>query len=282
MKKIQNINKAIASFFLIALIFVGFTSCGGDFDRPPMTPPSSDLKANITIIDLLEKYDAYSNYNEITDTLYIEGVVVGNDISGNIYKKMYIEDSTGGLDVEIDLKSIYNKYPIGQKVIVKLLGMAIGNYASQPQIAAPGAGSTVRLTEKQCEEHIVLKGFPSILNVPEPKKLTVKQVNESSFKYIGCLVQIDSVQFLEPGEAFSVGGAGNATDRYLMDVRDNSKMVSRNSLYAAFANEKIPSGTGSVFGILGTFRGTPQLFFRDIQDVKFASLLQKSLAQKKQ
>ena len=72
-----------------------------------------------------------------TDNAYIEGYVSSTDISGNIYKYIYIQDAlenpTQGLIVSVDAVSTYADYPQGAKVYIKLKGLALGTYGGAKQ-----------------------------------------------------------------------------------------------------------------------------------------------------
>lgn len=261
--------KRIYTALIAAAFCVLLVSCGQEFDRPPFDEPVPRWEANISIKDVLEYYDAANKYTVVDTNLVIEGIVTANDISGNVYKKIFLQDSSAAIDVEINLNSIYNQYRVGQRLVINLNGLAMGNYRGQPQLAAAGDGETVRLTELQCAEHIDRLGFPSEYNVPAPKVMTIAEINANYTDYIGQLMQVNNISFVDSGKVFADPNdeIGNATNRVIQDA--TGTLTSRNSIYALFASDILPSGKGNVVGILGVFGTDVQFFFRDKKDVMF-------------
>ena len=258
--------KTFRNIFLIlpVLALAGMVSCVGDPEKP--AAPDTDLKANITIAELISRFGKIS-YTDLDSAWYIEGVVVGNDIAGNIYKKIYLQDETAGIDIEIEMTNNHHKYPIGQRLVISLKGLAMGLYGGQPQIAGQGNDVVQRLYEPECDEHFFRKGYASASNMPQPIPLTINDINFRPNRYVGMLVRIDSVHFEDVGLTFATAGdAGNGSNRNIVDKNNNS-LVCRNSTYALFANDIIPDGYGSVVGILGIYNGTPQFYFRDKNDI---------------
>src|SRR6478672_1887970 len=102
---------------LIAMMFAGFAfalnSCKKDFDAPP-GPADPAIVANTTIAGLKAMHTTAGAYDVITSDIVISGVVVANDKSGNLYKQLIIEDSTGGLQISLDANSLYGTYPVGR------------------------------------------------------------------------------------------------------------------------------------------------------------------------
>lgn len=244
-------------------------ACFGEKDTPKA--PDSELQANITIKELLDRFGKIS-YTDLDSAWVIEGVVVGNDVAGNIYKKIYLQDETAGIDIEIEMSNNHEKYPVGQRLVVSLKGLAMGLYGGQPQIAGQGNNVVQRLYETECDEHFFRRGFASVQNAPQPILTTINMINLSinanPFRYVGRLIRIDSVYFEDANITFANNGdAGNGSNRNILDKFGNS-LVCRNSTYALFANDRLPVGIGNVTGILGVYNGTPQFYFRSSDDLE--------------
>lgn len=80
---------------------------------------------------------------EIAEALWIKGQVISSDVSGNIYRELYIQDDTGGIDVKIGKSSLYSEYKIGQWVYVNCKGLTLGAYNGMPQLGmAPDQTTT--------------------------------------------------------------------------------------------------------------------------------------------
>ena len=65
-----------------------------------------------TIKDLKAMYK--SKPLEVTGNVWIKGVVSSSDRTGNIYKEIYIQDETGGIDLKLGKSSLYSEYTVGQ------------------------------------------------------------------------------------------------------------------------------------------------------------------------
>ena len=84
---------------------------------------------SLSIAELLGRYEIGSETPvTIYDDVWISGIVCSSDKSGNIYKSIYIQDPTGGVEVKIGRYSLYNEYAPGQRVYVYLRGLTIGMY----------------------------------------------------------------------------------------------------------------------------------------------------------
>ena len=73
--------------------------------------------------------------------LYIRGRISTDDYAGNFYKAMVIQQIVNGeqqnLRISADLGSSGGLYQIGQEIIIRCNGLAIGRYAGQPQLCIP-------------------------------------------------------------------------------------------------------------------------------------------------
>lgn len=94
---------------LLITLFIAI-SCNKKFDAPPVYIPP-DITANTTIAALKAMHTP-ANADSIKTDLIIAGVVIANDSSGNFYKQIIIQDSTGGIAVSIDDYNLYTSFPI--------------------------------------------------------------------------------------------------------------------------------------------------------------------------
>lgn len=259
MKKIWQL---FAGLFLI-LAATTFTACvDGEFDEPPLNIPTVDFEANMTIAGLKAWY-ADSLNNQLTlieDSLVISGIVTGNDESGNLYKKIVIQDETGGIELSIDKTSLYNEYKLGQRVFVKCKDMYIGDYNELVQLGYIYGGDIGRLPEIFISAHFFRDSLPGEHVAP-----AVITLNDLTTDRISTLVTFENVRFAEVGEIWAPKEVA-ATDRTMMD-QTGKTMVVRTSSYSNFAADTIPAGYGTITGILGKFGTTWQLTIRDTADI---------------
>jgi len=265
MKKDMNkISKILAVLiFVLGTAFLGGCIKDDNFDTPPVITPSAGLTANMTLAQFNKFYvDVMgSGFGIIDSNIIIKGVVVGNDESGNIYKSIYIEDDSAGVNIALDRKELYLKYKIGQMVYIKCKGLYLGNYGGTMELGYDNAGVIGRIPDALIDNHLFIDSFPQ--NPPVPKLITIPTFTNAA---LCTLIKIDSVHFAtaEVGQPYSLSTA--TTNRTLQDLTGNT-VVLRTSNYATFAAEPVPSGVGSIVGILSNFNGTWQLYIRDLNDV---------------
>jgi hypothetical protein len=257
MKKIWQI---FAGLFLI-LASTTFTACvDGEFDEPPINIPTVDFERNTTIAELKASYTATS-YQLIEEDIIISGIVTANDESGNLYKKMTIQDETAGIELSIDKTSLYNEYKLGQRIFIKCKGMYIGDYNNLIQLGYLYNGGIGRLPEVYISAHFFRDSLPGA--EVEPELITLNDLNMDR---VSKLVTFEDVRFAEVGEIWAPQDV-SATDRTMMDQSGKS-MVVRTSSFANFASDTIPEGYGKITGILGKFGETYQLTLRDTSDIQ--------------
>lgn len=143
----MKILKYITSAVLALAMTMALGSCmDGDWDDPtgdtsPYGNNSLVEKNVISIADLRAKYaTSLAQINDTTrmeDGLQIKGVVTANDIEGNIYNQIAVDDGTGAIVINIAQGGLFGQVPIGQEILVDLTGLYIGTYRSQAQIGVP-------------------------------------------------------------------------------------------------------------------------------------------------
>ena len=98
----------------------------------PGEPQAQTLAVNTTIADLKALYEGTPYH--IEKDIVIGGQVISSDASGNIYRSLFIQDETGGIELKIGNSSLYNDYKTGQWVYVKCQGLTLGNYSGMLQL----------------------------------------------------------------------------------------------------------------------------------------------------
>ena len=92
----------------------------------------ASLQTNTTIAQLKALY----NGKPVTfdENYIIGGKVVSNDISGNIYRSLYIQDETGALEIKIGKTNLTSDYKPGQMLYVECEGLTLGTYGGMLQL----------------------------------------------------------------------------------------------------------------------------------------------------
>ncbi|MDO5017267.1 MAG: DUF5689 domain-containing protein [Porphyromonas sp.] len=258
----MKLNKTSIIALLASLTF-GLASCEREYDAPLLTEPTVTVgnEGLITIAEYKEKYKNLPKEGQlIEEDFAIRAVVVGNDVSGNIYKQIYVQDATGGISIGIDQNNIANDYHVGQEVYIKLQGLAATSYGGVTQIGMLATQSN-RIPYEIVKKQVLKDKWPNADNA-QP---TVTTIGALSDAMVGTLIQLEDVYFDKGGVLPFADSNLNAVNRALKD-RSGKTLSVRNSQYATFANDLLPKGNGTVVGILSKFNSDYQLFLRTADD----------------
>lgn len=257
----------------LLLLSISFVACDQrDFEMPPLFEPVYSDTATMTIADFKTKF-ATTTAAEITDTITITGIVVANDISGNMYKEMTIMDNTGGLKIAINQGDLYTEFRLGQRVFIECKGLWVGKYGGYMQIGGSYNGGIGQMTWETAQAHVFKDGWPEpdhALLTPEVISMDVVS-NEAN---MGKLITLENVHFSPAeGEVCAAAAADGSTQTLSKTLTSSTNsgrtIVVRLSSASDFANKKLPSGNGNLTGILSLYGTTYQFTPRDSMDFAF-------------
>lgn len=87
------------------------------------------------------------------EAIYIRGRVTTDDYAGNFYKTIIIQQrydwETGeeitqqNLRISVDMGSISGIFPLGQDILIRCNGLAVGRYGNQPQLCIPAYNNNI-------------------------------------------------------------------------------------------------------------------------------------------
>lgn len=263
--------KKILSLFVLPILLL--SGCMKDTFDAPANPKDPAITANYTIFDLKQDFKASGQTIwSIQDDKVIEAIVSANDQGGNFYKEIVIQDkdNRSAIGLLINRTNLYNDFPLGRKVFVKLKGMAMANQNNLIVLGGfidtttvPGAKSLGECPPTAIDKTI-LKG--TVNNEVKIDEITINQLSES---YHYKLVRFKDVEFTCSNITLTYADAVNLRDanRTLEDKNGNDVIV-RTSGYANFAATKVAAGKGSLTGVFTVYRSDFQLKLRDINDVK--------------
>ncbi len=260
---------------LLLLFTLGLGSCvDKEFDEPPFTSTNVDPELDIptvTVSDILARWSP-GDYVEITDDVAMEAVVVADDESGNFYKTLVVSDSLGqaGISIIIDDFDLFNTYPVGRKIFVKVNGLYVGDNRGLPQLGtAPvqdGNFTNLGRIPAALKEEIILPGKRNVNFTIKDKTLSQLGINDYN-----TLVRIQGLEFTANslGDTYAnFQDPQSGVNHNLTDCDDN-RIIIRNSDYATFARDMIPEGNGSIVAVFSVFGNDSQLFIRDTEDIDF-------------
>lgn len=182
------------------------------------TRATKDGKTYLFSIDTIAKRET---------PIYIRGRVTTDDQGGNFYKSLCIQQMVDGkqqaLRISVDAGSVSGLYPLGQEILIRVDGLAIGRYANQPQLCLPSYNNNIYANN--AEQKIgwaagripmaVFKEHTKCIGKPDVDQLYYEDLNIADFtsilnlqetrKWDAKLVRLSQVHFT--GEYFTTSGS---------------------------------------------------------------------------
>lgn len=287
----------------IALTFLALTlgSCMGDgyadpdlTDKVPAAPYGNNSlreKNVISIADLKTQFASVVNsstdaYKLIEKDMMIKAVVTGNDVSGNIYNQVSVQDASGAIIVGINGSGLSGYLPVGQEILINLKGLYIGNYRKLPQIGgvntklSDGTLSMGKIERAVWNEHFkILNPGEADASTVVPEEFDLTKLTDAAYMdaNVGKLMTLKKVKFASANGTNVWAPDDTNTSLELIDAEtgkkiSSSNLVVRNSGYSKFANEVVPQGVFDITGILTRYykkdKDTWQIVLRSTDDLK--------------
>ena len=309
--------KSIKYILGAALCTLAFTSCmdGNDGlfnddwkDADTSVSPygnSAIQETNVlTIAQLKQKYEAAVkanyrepqsglSYAEVTEDIQIKGYVTANDVSGNIYNEIYVQDETGAIPIRIKNGNLYAMIPVGSEILIDMKGLYVGNYRMQPSVGMPstvssgnykGYAQLGNMSNAVWLKHFKLTGNTKTAAQIEEDYLTLFADGSSKTTWtayddggkLGILknVTFKSGSYFDNDQSTNIDIPYNAESKYADAKYETSvswyfneqpigskkgeiKVMLYNSMYASFAAELLPQGKVNIKGIFKEYQTNP-------------------------
>lgn len=298
---------------LLAFVAVFATaSCMDDDWKEPNSGTSpygnnSIQETNVVSIAKLKETYGKIQKDKINDTVriaegtQIKGIVTGNDIEGNIYSQIAIQDESDkpGIIISVAQGGLSGQLQIGQEVLINVGGLYYGTYRSQPQLGVAYHDSSKdqnypsRISRADWQNRFKIMGKPDASKIkvqvfstnPDASKgeLNIADLIQAdvAYKYAGCLVTLKDVEFVKGDGTTTLAPEAEGKDlgygvtRYFKGYDKTNKQIGiRTSCYADFAAELVPQGKLDVTGVLSCYKSsdkynhTVQLALRRYADFK--------------
>lgn len=281
----NTINIKTTYLLIFALACTLFSSCmNGDWDEPDFNGAApygnNSLKEQnvITIAELIKNYhylfSAPTDQNkQIDEDIMIKGRITGNDVGGNIYKQVTLQDNTAAIIIAINEGGLNGYLAEGSEILVDLKGLYIGGYRKQPEIGAPYNGTSIGRMQKDIwAKHFKILGSPDASLIQPVDFSKIKNDMDAN---CAKLVTLKDVTFKEADgkSTFTTGTSiGNAVNQELDNY--GSKVVIRTSTYADFAAITLPYDNVAkkklkcdITGIATRYNSTWQILIRKTSDI---------------
>lgn len=271
-----------------------FTACMDDNTEPPVsqddgvTSPVSIGKANMSIADIKKAHSSrmvnLNEYELVENDEIIEGVIVANDESGNLYQTLVIRDITEGSTdqfIQIGIRSSHISpfFPLGKGLRINVKGLYIGNYSAVPKIGQPyitskGNPRLGPMLFNLCRTHIELFDVPA---ATQAKALTPivadasKLASHENYASVPALATIEGTFTDADGEAIfapdELKDDGYAVNREF-NLDATNKIQVRTSTQNEIAYTALPMGKVKLTGIISYYPGSGwQLQLRSLKDI---------------
>ncbi|MBR6196929.1 MAG: hypothetical protein IKQ72_04950 [Bacteroidaceae bacterium] len=225
------------------------------------------------------------SYTLVNKDEIVEGIVVANDISGNIYQSIFIQGvakdgtldtSEGGFGVSIKgIGCLYAIYPVGQKVRINLKDLYVGSYGKSPRIGMPyvntnGALKLGPMTFPMMQSHIQKIGKPNV-NMVQAREITADDLSANNIdKITPMLVVMKNVTISDAGWPYAHWEAGGDVYSEYHDITIGGVKKSQllyTSTSSTFAGDTIKPGKKTIYGLLNRYTSSYQLSLRSIDDI---------------
>ena len=295
-------------YLLLALVCGIFASCADgnsnfftqEWDEPATDATlygNNDIKAtNVVTIDSLKtkfknEIDNEGQYKLITEDMQIKAIVTANDIQGNMYNEISVQDETGAIFIGIAQGGIFGYLPEGTEILVDLKGLYIGNYRKSATIGTPytnssGDTSVSRMPRMLWQQHFKLTGNRMPLK-PEVfadgttkttwdiakdagKLCVIKNVSFKKGGYYNSDTKqyVDNVPFVAGESSYS--DPNYSTSWYFKEQPDGQTggVQIYTSNYADFAAVKLPTGKVNITGVVKRYRDQWEIIIRSLDDIE--------------
>lgn len=159
-------------------------------DTVPVYSPVK-MTANKKIIELKSLY--VDGGKLIDDDIVIEGKVISDDRTGNVYRSLMIQDGSGAIELKMGKTSLYNDYKLGQTIYVKCKGLKIGSYEGMLQLGLPDATQMYETSYMDVQSIIDAHVFRGEQGEPLQPKI-VQETDLLKEENLGCYVTLRHVR----------------------------------------------------------------------------------------
>lgn len=115
-------------FFSLLFSMVVFLFCVDiEFEELFVIGIEFEVMGNIFIVDFKSFY-IFGCLMVIEMDVIVQGIVVGNDVQGNFFCFLIIQDSIVGIEVLINFIDVFNFFLFGCEVVIDCKGLVLGEF----------------------------------------------------------------------------------------------------------------------------------------------------------
>ena len=267
----MKIKTSLTIFISSIAIVVLFFSAACLKQTAYAQPVNGNDTDSLISIKALRKLHAMGNFEPITKSMALEATIVANDEHDNLYKSISIQDSSGGILLNLDGSSLYQTYPVGTMIRVRLQNLFLTDYRRMLQIVASIDTSSGQLLTTGIPVPLFSKFIKVVKENTNIVPMTVSFKNLAD-SLQGRLIKISNVEFsaADTNSTFADKKNKIGASRSLKFCSGGTIYL-RTSGYADFAGISLPKNNGDIVGIYSVYNYEKQLLLRDTSDILFRS-----------
>lgn len=263
----KNNVSFFSAFLLLLLTAFCCTAC---FKKAAYAIPIQDqLNDSLISIKQLKRLHSMGEVEPILHEWMVEAVIVANDEYDNWYKSIVIQDSTAGIMLLLDGQNLFQDYPVGAKIRLRLKDLLLSDYRRMIQLvgavdSSSGSLVTGGIPVPLFKQHIqvIQDNYPIV-----PLNVQFRNLHDS---LQGRLIQLSGIEFSASDTAQTFADKKNKTGASrALKFCSGGTIYLRTSGYADFAGVAIPNGNGTIVGVYSVFNTEKQLLLRHPDDILF-------------
>lgn len=189
----------------------------------------------------------------VRQDITVRGRITGNDRYGEFYKTLVLEDASGGISIAADHDALADEYPFALEVTVHCNGLTLYDYGGKILLGTtPGDDGIGRIAQQDLARYLRAELPDGTL--PRPAPVAIPQI---TLHHTDMYVRLDNVRFADAGTWCDTDPDTHrsiTTEHRIVDTAGNGFTV-RTAGTCTYAKLPVPSGTGTLCGIIDYFNG---------------------------
>lgn len=252
------------------LLFAVLLSAGC-YDRHEAPPVKRQEAAVNTTLPELRRLYAGTPF-EVASDIAVAGYVVSSDAARNFYGTIVIEDAGAAAEIMAGTDHLFNRYPVGSRLVVRLQGLTVAENYGVLQIGrkpAPGSGYPTDYLDSQAAlDKSVIRTGEKIDPQPEDVRL-----DALSAAYCGRLIRLENLIHVPEGLDHATWSGYRrfiAADTEAGEADRAPAIYVHTRSYADWAEEQVPLQPLTLTGILqyGRIGGSAPRYILKPNDIR--------------
>lgn len=243
--------------FVVVVSYIIFVGCGGKSDNISTSSAlvedvSYSFEVTHSIVALKSLY--IDDSHSIAESVVISGIITANDVMGEFPNTLVIEDSSGAIELSVDDLDL-EAYAIGRELVLVCSDLWIASRGGTLLLGLESTDVDNLVDQIDEAEFLRRSQYSTTTIVVEPRSVDISDIDTS---LISCYVRLDGVTFITDGEEVRYCERDSESGQYLSTshtIEDESGDQLEVYVYrrAIYCNDILPSGSGSICGILDKY-----------------------------